>query len=81
MTAASERPRNLAEALEHAERLQASLNSRLSSYRDETSRLRPEVARLYDELVARLAMLDAGAVGPQLAWALPRVTARRLLPE
>jgi peroxiredoxin len=71
MTTASEGPRNLAEALEHAERLQVSLNSRLSSYRDDTSRLRPEVARLYDELVARLAMLDAGAIGPQVGEPLP----------
>jgi peroxiredoxin len=71
MTNPDQAPQTLAEALQQAEALNASLNSRLSSYRDQTLRLRPNVARLYDDLVARLAMLDSGAVGPQIGERMP----------
>jgi peroxiredoxin len=64
-------PRTLAEALNKAESLQASLNSRLSSYRDETRRIRPDFARVYDELIARLGVLDRGEVGPRVGERLP----------
>lgn len=55
-----------AEALIEAEKLQGSLNTRLTSYRAESGRLRPEFARAYDELIERLAVLDRGEVGPKV---------------
>jgi peroxiredoxin len=64
--------RNLAEALVDAEKLQASLNSRLSSYRAESRRLRPEFTRVYDELIGRLGVLDRGEVGPQVGEPMPQ---------
>lgn len=64
-------PRNLAEALSEAESLQGSLNSRLSTYRDFSRRLRPDVAKAYDDLIKRLAVLDAGEVGPKAGEPMP----------
>jgi peroxiredoxin len=71
VTDLSETPSTLAEALVEAEKRNASLSARLASYRQSTVRLRPDVARVYDELVARLNMIDAGEVGPKLGEALP----------
>jgi peroxiredoxin len=59
-------PRTLAEALNEAESLNASLNSRLSTYRDQSRKLRPDFARAYDDLIARLGALDRGEVGPKV---------------
>jgi len=67
-------PRTLAEALNKAERLQASLSSRLSTYRDETRRIRPDFAKVYDELIARLGVLDRGEVGPKVGERMPDFT-------
>jgi len=64
-------PGSLAEALAQAEGRNASLKSRLSEYRSETSRLRPDIAKVYDQLVARLDALDRGEVGPQLGEPMP----------
>lgn len=64
-------PRTLAEALIDAEEENASLNGRLSAYRDSTARLRPDIAKAYDDLVERLDALDSGAVGPQLGDTMP----------
>jgi len=70
----SETPKTLAEAFVEAERRNASLTARLASYRQSTVRLRPEIAKLYDELVARLNMIDAGEVGPKVGEPLPAFT-------
>jgi peroxiredoxin len=59
-------PRTLAEALTEVQNLNASLNSRLSTYRDQSRRLRPDFAKAYDELIARLGVLDHGEVGPKV---------------
>ena len=59
-------PRTSAEALIEAESHHASLDSRLLSYRDQSRRLRPDFAKVYDELIDRLGMLDRGEVGPKL---------------
>ena len=59
-------PKTSAEALQQAESLHASLSSRLASYREQSSRLRPDFARVYDELIDRLGALDRGEVGPQV---------------
>jgi peroxiredoxin len=55
-----------AEALIEAEKRHASLSSRLAAYRADSGRLRPQFARVYDELVERLGVLDRGEVGPKL---------------
>jgi peroxiredoxin len=67
----SQAPQTLAEALVEAEKRNALLSARLASYRDSTLRLRPDIARIYDELVARLDLIDAGAVGPKVGEPLP----------
>ena len=67
----SKAPSTLPEALVEAERRNASLGARLAAYRDSTLRIRPDIAKAYDELVARLDMLDGGAIGPQLGEPLP----------
>jgi peroxiredoxin len=69
--ALSEPPQTLAEALIEAERRNALLSARLSSYRQSTVRLRPDIAKVYDNLVARLNMIDAGEIGPKVGEALP----------
>jgi peroxiredoxin len=61
----------LPEALVEAESRNASLGARLVAYRDSTQRLRPDIAKVYDDLVARLDMLDGGAIGPKVGEALP----------
>ena len=48
-----------------------SLSSRLSAYRDRSRELRPDIAKAYDDLVKRLAALDAGAVGPATDSMMP----------
>jgi len=45
---------------------QASLASQLSAYRAQSARARPEFVKAYDDLVARLSMLDRGEVGPAI---------------
>jgi peroxiredoxin len=64
-------PRTLNEALEEAEKNYFSLQSRLSSYRGESGRLRPDFAKVYDELIERLSVLDRGEVGPKVGEILP----------
>jgi peroxiredoxin len=59
-------PRTPAAAPNEAESLHASLNSRLSTYREQSRRLRPEFTRVYDELIERLGVLDRGEVGPKV---------------
>jgi len=49
----------------------ASLNSRLLAYRDKSRELRPEFAKAYDDLVQRLGLLDAEAVGPARGAPMP----------
>jgi peroxiredoxin len=61
----------LAEALSEAESRNGSLGSRLAAYRDRSSRLRPDIAKAYDDLVTRLDILDRGQVGPQTGERLP----------
>ena len=64
-------PSTLPEALIEAESRNASLGARLAAYRDSTRRIRPDIAKAYDDLVARLDMLDNGAIGPQIGEPLP----------
>ena len=47
------------------------LASHLSTYRAQSRRDRPEFAKAYDELVARLLTLDRGQVGPGIGDPLP----------
>lgn len=47
------------------------MNARLSAYREQSARLRPDFARAYDRLVERLAKLDRGEVGPQVGEPMP----------
>jgi peroxiredoxin len=64
-------PSTLPEAFVEAERRNASLGTRLAAYRDSTRRIRPDIAKAYDDLVARLDMLDSGKIGPQVGERLP----------
>jgi peroxiredoxin len=64
-------PDTLAQAWKEAESRNASLDARLAAYRQSTSRIRPDIARAYDDLVARLDVLDRDAVGPQIGQRLP----------
>ena len=48
-----------------------SLSSELSTYRNESGTRRPDVAKAYDELVARLGALDRGEVGPAVGEPMP----------
>jgi len=64
-------PSTLPDALIEAENRNASLGARLAAYRDSIRRLRPELAKAYDDLVARLDMLDDGTIGPQIGESLP----------
>ena len=64
-------PSTLPEALVEAESRNASLGTRLAAYRDSTLRIRPDIAKAYDDLVARLDMLDSGKIGPQVGEPLP----------
>jgi len=70
----SKTPCTLPEALVEAESRNASLGARLAAYRDSTLRIRPDIAKAYDDLVARLDMLDSGAIGPQVGQPLPEFT-------
>lgn len=67
----SDSPKTLREAWVDAEERNAALGARLASYRQATVRLRPDVAKVYDDMVARLDMIDAGAVGPKVGEPLP----------
>ena len=64
-------PSTLPEALIEAESRNASLGARLAAYRDSMRRIRPDLAKAYDDLVARLDMLDDGTIGPQIGESLP----------
>jgi peroxiredoxin len=65
-------PQSSADALVQAERQGISLNSRLSAYRNASTRLRPDFAKAYDDLVGRLNSLDRGEVGPGLGEPMPK---------
>ena len=67
----SKSPATLPEALVEAESRNASLGARLAAYRDSTLQIRPDIAKAYDDLVARLDVLDSGAAGPQIGEPLP----------
>ncbi len=58
------RPRS--NASDEAEGVDGSLQSRLATYRNESRRRRPDFAKAYDDLIARLATLERGEVGPQV---------------
>jgi len=60
------KPGSLAEAWQHAAKANVPLGERLAMYRDASGELRPDFAKAYDELIERLAILDRGAVGPQV---------------
>jgi peroxiredoxin len=61
-----------ADVLRELESQSASLGSRLAAYRDRSRRLRPEIAKAYDDLVTRLSILDRGEVGPQIGERMPQ---------
>jgi hypothetical protein len=50
-------PRTLAEALNEAQRLRASLNTRLLKYQATSRQLRPDFAKAYDDLLAAAGLL------------------------
>jgi peroxiredoxin len=64
-------PRSMAEVLIQVENSNIALSSRLSAYRRESGNRRPDFARAYDELVARLNAIDGGQVGPPLGEFMP----------
>jgi peroxiredoxin len=70
----SDLPSTLPEALVEAERRNAALGARLAAYRDSTLRIRPDIAKVYDDLVKRLDLLDSGAIGPQVGEPLAGFT-------
>lgn len=47
------------------------LNLQLSAYRGESAQRRPDFAKAYDDLVARLGSMDRGEVGPQPGDRMP----------
>jgi peroxiredoxin len=49
-----------------------SLSSRLTSYREQSKSRRPDFAKAYDDLVARLSSLDRGDVGPKVGETMPQ---------
>ena len=64
-------PQTPAEALKEAESRSKSLGSRLAYYRKKSGEILPHFAKAYDELVARLDVLDRGGIGPQVGERLP----------
>jgi peroxiredoxin len=64
-------PRSLAEVFNEAEEQNVTLGARLAAYRAGSARLRPDIARAYDELIARLELLDSGGVGPPIGAPMP----------
>ncbi len=48
-----------------------SLNLRLSAYREQSSRLRPQFVKPYEQLITRLGVLDRGEIGPKIGEQLP----------
>src|SRR4051794_2874420 len=57
--------------LETIEAQSMPLEIRLSAYREQSRRNRPDFAKAYDDLVERLAALDRGNMGPQVGDPLP----------
>ena len=64
-------PGSPVDASNEAEVRHPTLNARLAAYRRESARLRPAFAKVYDELIARLDVLDSGEVGPKIGEPLP----------
>ena len=64
----AERPVNSPDG---GETLAAPLASHLVKYRAQSTRNRPDFAKAYDELVARLSSLDRGEVGPEIGAPMP----------
>jgi peroxiredoxin len=58
--------RSLAEAWRDAANANVTLAERLAMYREASSKARPDIAKAYDDLIDRLAVLDRGDVGPQI---------------
>jgi peroxiredoxin len=61
-----------AEALHELESRNATLGARLAAHREKSARLRPDIAKAYDDLVTRLGILDSGQVGPQVGERMPQ---------
>jgi peroxiredoxin len=53
------------------ETLDASLAERLKAYREQSARLRPDVAKAYDAMVERLDILERGGIGPKVGEPVP----------
>ncbi len=58
--------RSLADAWREAANANASLAERLAMYRDASGKARPDIAKAYDDLIERLAVLDRDEVGPRI---------------
>lgn len=56
------------------ETLDASLGDRLRAYRENSARLRPDVAQAYDAIVERLGILERGGIGPKIGEPMPGFT-------
>src|SRR5215471_9781279 len=67
-------PRPTTETPIQAQSLAVSLGTRLSAYRQESRRRRPDFAEAYDELVERLKVIDRGEIGPRLGELMPPFT-------
>ena len=52
--------------------LSGSLSYQLAAYREQSSRLRPEFAKAYDQLVSRLDKFDRGEIGPKIGEKFPQ---------
>jgi peroxiredoxin len=56
---------------EHLDTTPVPLAVRLADYREQSRARRPDFARAYDDLVARLTSLDRGEVGPKVGEPMP----------
>jgi peroxiredoxin len=56
----------LADAWREAANADVSLAERLAMYRDASGKARPDIAKAYDDLIERLAVLDRDEVGPRI---------------
>lgn len=64
-------PQTAAEALALASSMDASLKERLETYREHSSRLRPDIAAIYQKLIDHLEALVSGTAAPAVGDRMP----------
>ena len=74
MASEQSQPQTLAQVMSQIETLDASLGDRLRAYRENSARLRPDVAQAYDAIVERLGILERGGIGPKIGEPMPGFT-------